>query len=346
MTLKLSHASFEFNEINAVWPPTNSALGPSEVHKEFKNERASTESASKPSTPKTPTLKALPKTPLPRPQWTTPPSKPPTALKTHHTSFDFNETNTVRPPKNRAPSPSETHKEFKTQRASVREPSTSNLPPSSSKPAYAEPEPFSFKFVVSYTGPPASGNIGYYHSSDLTNEMKNFWSLLKKQREAWEQAAGAKWAWELQKLMHRRGHLRGRRFCVSSRLVKRPTRWGKGDEGFFACRGCVAKGLLCFTWVAADEEAELDEGENVVAGAKGEFWCLPVHPDGRRDVHNVREIQQWLKGDVSETDNSGEVDGACSEEDEFVVDVDGLDKLSRPESLEEEIGVEIDGDEL
>jgi hypothetical protein len=83
---------------------------------------------------------------------------------------------------------------------------------------------------------------------------------------------------------------------------------------------------------------------------KGEFWCLPVHPeDRRREVKKDREIRTWLnEEDDSESDSSGEDIVESSDEDDFKVGSD-FDQLSESESSseEEENGKESDeGDEL
>jgi hypothetical protein len=182
--------------------------------------------------------------------------------------------------------------------------------------SYAEIVPFEFKLVVSYS----DDGMNYHHSTDLENDMKSFWSTLKRLRKGWEEAAGAEWAWELQKP----SKARNGRLCVSTTLAKQSTRWREGDSGDYACRNCAMNASLCFTWVR-DEDAEPDqEDEAVVPRPKGEFWCLPVHPvDSRCKATKGREIRTWLnEGDNSESDSSGEEIGESSEEDDFKVESD------------------------
>jgi hypothetical protein len=239
---------------------------------------------------------------------------------------------------------------FQTKQGSRVKSSTSNaLPPKQqhSDPRYAEIEPFEFKFIVSYAGNMGT-EIKYHHSSDLVGEMEDFWSLLRKQLEQWEDAAGANWAWELQKTQKSRAHQGSRRrFCVTSKVAKRPTTWRKGDNGQYACRKCASNASLCFTWVA-DEEAKAAKDEDAgISAPKGEFWCLPVHPSDRRcEVSKGREIRTWLnEGDNSESDSSGEDDGAESDADEFKLELDFDSLVSESSTSEEENQDESDFDD-
>jgi hypothetical protein len=200
---------------------------------------------------------------------------------------------------------------------------------------------FEFKLVVSYS----EDGTEYHQSTDLEGNMKSFWSQLKKQRKEWEDAAGAEWAWELQKA---KGRVRGRRSCVSSKLAKKPTRWRKGDTGDYACRNCAKNTLLCFTWVEdEDPEHDSNEEEAMIPKPKGEFWCLPVHPEDRRcgEIKKDREVRTWLnEEDNSESDSSGEDIVESSEEDDFKVGSD-YDQLSESESSSEEEENAKEGDE-
>ena len=265
-----------------------------------------------------PAFKPASSKPLPRPQWTLPPSEPAKTFRLPTASLKPKDTPTA-PGKEQQKASSKVG-------PSQEEHST---PP---EPRYAEIESFEFKLVVSYS----KDGTDYHKSTDLEGNMKTFWSRLKKQRKEWEDAAGAEWAWELQK---GKGRVRGRRSCVSSKLAKRPTRWRKGDTGNYACRHCAMNTLLCFTWVEdEDPEHDGDEEEFVIPKPKGEFWCLPVHPDDRRcgEVKKDREIRTWLnEEDNSESDSSGEDIGESSDEDEFKVGSD-YDKLSESESSSEE----------
>lgn len=283
----------------------------------------------------------LPDHPLPRPQWTMPAAKPSTTFTLPAFSLRMDDarpatavkTTSSSQPEQRNQKQGPTKRRSKVEEAKARDPS----PPT--EPSYTEIEEFEFKLIVSFSDRSGTENE-YYDSSDLVGNMKAFWSLLKKHREEWEDAAGAEWAWELQKTQKSRGKQQGaKRFCVSSKVAKKPTLWRKGDSGNFACRKCAANSLLCFTWVA-DEGAKYEEDDSVVPEPKGEFWCLPVHPEDRRCVVTKdREIRTWLnEGDNSESDSSGEDDGVSSEEeDDYKVesDFDQL-SLSEPSELSEE----------
>lgn len=270
--------------------------------------------------------------PLPRPQWTIPPSGPASEFRQPTSSLRVNaicEANVN-----------------KQQKASAEVGPSQDEHPTPSEPSYAETESFEFKLVVSYS----KDGTEYHQSTDLEGNMKTFWSRLKKQRKEWEDAAGAEWAWELQKA---KGRVRGRRSCVSSKLAKKATRWRKGDAGDYACRSCAKNALLCFTWVEdededEDEEHNSDETEAVLPKPKGEFWCLPVHPEDRRsEVKKDREIRTWLnEEDNSDSDSSGEDIGESSDEDDFKIGSD-YDQLSESESSseEEENAKESDEDE-
>lgn len=55
-----------------------------------------------------------------------------------------------------------------------------NTPPPD--PIYAEIEPFDFKLVKCYPG----NEIEFHHSTDLKDNMKSFWSILRRQLQEWE----------------------------------------------------------------------------------------------------------------------------------------------------------------
>lgn len=288
---------------------------------------------STPSKPKAarqpPVFKPASGKPLPVPQWTTP----------------------LKEPLNTFVLPASSHKlddifganMNKEQKESAKAGSSQDKDTRTVKRSYAEIESFEFKLVVSYS----EDGTEYHQSTDLESNMKSFWSCLKKQREEWEDAAGAEWAWEMQKA---KGRVRGRRSCVASKLAKKPTLWRKGDKGNYACRNCAKNTLLCFTWVEdEDPEHDGDGDEAMIPKPKGEFWCLPVHPEDRRcgEVKKDREIRTWLnEEDNSESDSSGEEIGESSEEDDFKVGPD-YDQLSESESSteEEDSAKESDGDD-
>lgn len=279
----------------------------------------------------------LPDHPLPRPQWTIPAAKPSSTFALPAFSLIMDDARSATAaataartqPKERKQQQGLPKRRSKVEESEVRDSS----PPA--EPSYAEIEEFEFKLIVCYSDKPGS-DIEHYTSSDLAGTMKAFWSLLRKQRQEWEDAAGAEWAWELQKTQKSRGKQQGpKRFCVSSKVAKKPTLWRKGDVGNFACTKCAANSLLCFTWVADEDAQWFDEDESVVSGPKGEFWCLPIHPEDRRCVvMKDREIRTWLnEGDNSESDSSGEDDGVSSDEDEYKVESD-FDQLSLSEPSE------------
>jgi hypothetical protein len=260
-----------------------------------------------------PVFKPASSKPLPGPEWTAPPSEPAKTFKLPTSSF--------------TPNPARTQTTNKQQKLPAKAESSKTNDSTSTEPSYAEIEPFEFKLVVSYSD---DGGMEYYHSTDLANNMVSFWSRLRKLREEWEDTAGAEWAYELQKMKRKR-------YCVSRRLAKLPTRWRKGDKGSYACTHCEKNASLCFTWVE-DDNAELDDGEAGDSDPKGEFWCLPVHTEDHKGekVKEDREVRTWLNGDLaSDTDSSGEELGESSEEDEFKVGSD-YDQISQSESSSEE----------
>lgn len=257
-----------------------------------------------------PVFKPLSKKPLPVPEWQTPPAKPSTRFRIT---------------KNLEPSPC-SDKEQVPPNATPK-PSTRPTTP----PKYAETPAFTFKLIVSYPSAQQqaadpNATMEYHLSTDLASNMKTFWRVLDRQLTAWETAAGAEWGWELQKPQNSQqrssdGH--EKRFCVSAKVSRQPTRWRAGDEGFYACRKCAMEGTLCFTWVReeGDDAVDVDVADqDGILSSKGEFWCLPVHPQDRRcEVKKDREIRTWLnEGDNSESDSSGEDgDGEESEDDGY-----------------------------
>lgn len=282
----------------------------------------------------------LPDHPLPSPQWTLPAPKPSTIFALPAFSLNLNDARPATAVKTTTSGQTEqrNQKQGPTKRRSKVEPTNDQNAPTTppSEPRYAEIEEFDFKLIVSHSNQSGTATE-YYNSSDLAGNMKAFWPLVRKLRGEWEDAAGAEWAWELQKTQKSRGKRQGaKRFCVSSKVAKKPTLWRKGDVGNFACRKCAANSSLCFTWVA-DEDVEFHQDESVVPEPKGEFWCLPIHPEDRRClVTKDREIRTWLnEGDNSESDSSGEDDGVSSDEDEYKVECD-FDQLSLSESSSSE----------
>ena len=183
-------------------------------------------------------------------------------------------------------------------------------PTNPSKPTstatYTEVEPFTFKFIASYSNSPNSSQgetleISLHDSASLAGTMSSFWKTLTALRDKWEDQAGADWTWEVQKKVKARG--RGgrhagiatfKRFCVSSKLANRPTKWRPGDSGFYACLECAGAAKPCFTWVR-DESGESGNGDDESGAPPGDFWCLPVHPEDRRCVDLIgREIRTWV----------------------------------------------------
>lgn len=280
---------------------------------------------STPSRPKAarqpPVFKPSSGRPLPVPQWTVtaPPAEPSRTFKLPTSSLKLNTTHKANAKGQ--------------QKASAKVGPSQDGESTPYEPSYAEIESFEFKLVVSYS----EDGTDYHQSTDLQDNMKSFWSRLKKQREEWEDAAGAEWAWELQKAKNR---VRGRRSCVARKLAKKPTLWRNGDTGNYACRNCSKNTLLCFTWVEdEDPEHDGDEDEPIIPKPKGEFWCLPVHHEDRwgAEVKKDREIRTWLnEEDNSESDSSGEDVAESSEEDDFKVESSDYDKLSESESSTEE----------
>jgi hypothetical protein len=261
-----------------------------------------------------PVFKPLSGKPLPRPQWTTPPTEPAKTFLLPSPYFN--------------PKGAYAKALGKQQKKSVTIKTSKAEKPLPFKPSYAEIEPFIFKLVVSYS----KDGMEYHQSTDLENNMKSFWSHLKRLREGWEEVAGAEWAWELQKP----GRAREGRLCVSSTLAKQSTVWREGDAGNFACEKCAMDASLCFTWVK-DEDAEHVTGDDDIPDPKGEFWCLPIHRKDRRSVvRKDREIRTWLnEEDVSESDSSGDEVRESSDEHEFKPGPD-YDQISQSESSSEE----------
>jgi hypothetical protein len=295
---------------------------------------------------KGPPFVPLPKTPLPKPEWATPPKKRSTVFTLPTSSQKIDEIlNTNTPTAAASAQPARNKKQQSSAHFDTKDPSTPEKS-TPSKPAYDESEPFEFKLIVSHADQPGQ-EMEVYLSSDLKDCMKAFWPLQRKQLEQWEDAAGTNWAWELQKTQKSRGHKDGkRRFCVSSKVAKRPTLWRRGDNGNYACRKCASNASLCFTWVS-DEEAEADDDEDAgIPMPKGEFWCLPVHPSDRRcEVTEGREIRTWLnEGDNSESDSSGDGDGVESDADEYKVESDFDPLVSESSTSEEENQEESDFD--
>ena len=226
---------------------------------------------------------------------------------------------------------------------------------------YAEITPFTFKFVHSYTTCPNSSeedepDILVFDSASLKDTMSSFWKTLTSLRDKWEDQAGAEWAWEVQKKVKTRGRARGsgdfKRFCVTSKLDNRLTKWRREDTGFFACLDCAGAARPCFTWVR-DEDGGAEDGDEVFGAPKGEFWCLPVHKDDRRCVDvKDREIRTWVNegesssdedddsGEESEESESGAVDEYDNDDSELT------SGASSQESSEEDNGGEDSDGEL
>ena len=213
---------------------------------------------------------------------------------------------------------------------------------SSPDSTYAEMIPFAFKFVGNYANRTGSR---YTNLKVTTATMHNtpsvFWNRLSPLSEKWEEQAGAYWAWEFQKRSSG-GRVGGedgmpRRYCITSRLAKRRTRWRPEDNGFWACMNCTEAARPCFTWIT-DIDGGYGNGEDageVFGAPKGEFWCLPVHADDRRcEIVEGVDIRTWVNGK-----NFGVVDH-CEEESEKSVgraedeydDNEGFDPEGPPRS--------------
>lgn len=180
--------------------------------------------------------------------------------------------------------------------------------------SYAETPTFTFKFIVSYSDPhprlasyPSDIDIDYHASADMADALPDFWPLLGTLLDEWETFAGADWSWELQK--PDASNKKGKRYCVQSKLAGVPTKWRVGDEGFFACHNCAMAGRPCFTWVEDQDAKWVWQGEDdggLGEEARGEFWCLPVHVEDRRNVVVVdKEIWTWVNDGSEEGGEEG-----------------------------------------
>jgi hypothetical protein len=242
---------------------------------------------------------------------------------------------------------------------------TTANPAGNDKPAkkpstYAEVTSFTFKFIESYLTPPRAGeepNLEFHDSTSLKKTMSSFWKSFAALNDSREDQAGTEWAWEVQKKVKTRGNGSFKRFCVTSRLANRPTRWRRGDTGFFACLECAGAARPCFTWVGDEDGGGAEDGggdgDKVFGAPKGEFWCLPVHKDDRRCVDvKGREIRTWVIEGESSSDEDGS--GEESEESGFGGAVDEYDDddseltsgASSEESSEEESGSDDSDGEL
>ena len=226
--------------------------------------------------------------------------------------------------------------------------------------AYAEITPFTFKFVQSYATSPSSTEgetleMGVHESTGMTGTMSSFWKILTALRNTWEDQAGADWAWEVQKKVKSRARGRGRtgngsfkRFCVSSRLANRPTKWRPGDTGFYACLECAGAAKPCFTW-ARDEHGEGGDDGDEFSAPPGEFWCLPVHKEDRRCVNvDGREMRIWVNEGESSSDegDSSESGSSSGAVDEYNDDDSELTSEESSGESSEDHGRESSGDEL
>lgn len=267
-------------------------------------------------------FKAQPKTPLPSPQWTrtseqksqeASPSKfkfPAGGKKLESDAWladDYEQTPSggqketspaaIKADNDSKSSNGKTNPKRKTKPASPQQTPTQ-------KQTYAEIRPFKFKFITSYDNA-AKTSFDVYDSSELTDWLADFWSRLKPQLDEWENLAGADWPWELQKSRSSR-----KRFCVASKLARKPTRWREGDDGFFACQDCAGVGRACFTWVVGGEDGdEMEDDDDGFGAPKGEFWCLPVHVDDRRaEVREGKEMWIWVNEGEGASGSEGEAE--------------------------------------
>ncbi|KAM0713925.1 hypothetical protein Q7P37_010887 [Cladosporium fusiforme] len=235
-----------------------------------------------------PTYRPLPTTPLPRPNWTQTPTPASSKFQTPTVSERISLVSDA--------SPEETHQETPSKRrradavAANRHNDTASKTPQNPTPAqaYAEIIDFEFIFIVKYLNA-SKTQYDFHSSADLSNTMSAFWTRLKTLLDEWENDAGADWAWELQQAPFAR-----KRVCVARRLAKLPTRWRRGDCGFFACHACALAGMPCFTWVADDdEEGEDEEGAEQSVRAprgwsgeeegSGDERCFDEYVDGSED---------------------------------------------------------------
>jgi hypothetical protein len=287
----------------------------------------------KPSTPKPKPVRLAPifvpgsKKPLPKSQWATPPAKRAAGFTLPTSSKEIEG---ILAQKAKTPAASRRSARQSDRKASSklssRDQSEDKDSTSASEPSYVEVEPFDFKAVISYVEGSAKDIDTYFHSTDLADRMQGLWSQVKQLSKQWEDAAGTDWAWELQRQS-------GGRLCVSSKLAKQSTKWRAGDNGYYACNTCTSRARLCFTW-AADEEGKFQEGFAIPI-PKGDFLCLPVHPDDRSgvEVARGRELRYWLnESDDSESDSSGEDVGEGSSEFDGDKTESDFDHLSDSES--------------
>jgi hypothetical protein len=267
------------------------------------------------------------KKPLPMPQWATPPAKRATgfALPTSSKEIEGILSRKVKIPAASRRSERQSNRKASS-KLSSRDQSEDKDSGFASEPSYVEVEPFNFKAVISYVEGSGKDIDTYFHSTDLADRMQGLWSQVKQLSKQWEDAAGTDWAWELQRQS-------GGRLCVSSKLAKQSTKWPAGDNGYYACNTCTSRARLCFTW-AADEEGKYQEGFAIPI-PKGDFLCLPVHPDDRScvEVAKGRELRYWLnERDESESDSSGEDVGEGSSEFDGYKTESDFDHLSDSES--------------
>jgi hypothetical protein len=185
--------------------------------------------------------------------------------------------------------------------------------------AYAETFPFIFKFVSNYVNHTGSShtNLKAADFASVQNVPAPFLTLLATLNEEWEERAGAYWAWEFQKRRSGGGDGMPRRYCVTSKLAKRWTRWRREDNGFWACVDCTEAARPCFTW-ATDKDGGYGNGEDageVFGAPKGEFWCLPVHKEDRKcEIVEGEDIRTWVNGGESfgNGDHGADQDGEKS----------------------------------
>ncbi|CZT19085.1 uncharacterized protein RCC_04931 [Ramularia collo-cygni] len=137
-----------------------------------------------------------------------------------------------------------------------------------------------FKAILMYD---EDGDKMYLDSKkDLSDVCPELWERIQNQHEAWEQACGEEWRYDLESkyTVSALAKYGAKPPCVTTKLLKISNGkviWREGCEGKYACRGCVQEKRPCFTW----------DGE--------ELYLLPLHKDDRTYPEEAGfEIRTWL----------------------------------------------------
>lgn len=110
---------------------------------------------------------------------------------------------------------------------------------------------FDFKAIVSYDD---DGDKLYLDSKqDLADVCPELWEHIQDQHEAWEQACGEHWKYDLESkysasVLTKPG---AKPPCVTTKLLRingGKVDWRGGCEGKYACLGCVLEKRPCFGW--------------------------------------------------------------------------------------------------